>query len=60
MWSQVHCPANYHAIGINHAYGYCQLLKKRCSEVTKNECLASLKNANEIMNKALEKNIKGE
>ena len=34
-WSAKHYPADYHAIGMTHAYGYCLLYQKRCSEVKK-------------------------
>lgn len=37
-WSQVHHPANYHTIGINHAYLHCALADKRCLKVKKSEC----------------------
>lgn len=33
-WAQYYEPANYHAIGFTHAYGYCKKYGKRCSDVT--------------------------
>ena len=32
-WSHPYLPANYHAIGMSHAYHKCELAKKRCIEV---------------------------
>lgn len=29
-WVQPYKPADYHEIGFTHAYGYCELYKKRC------------------------------
>lgn len=33
VWSHSYLPANYHAIGMSHAYHKCELAKKRCLEV---------------------------
>ena len=33
VWSQYYSPADYHAIGINHAYAYCKLYDCRCLSV---------------------------
>ena len=35
VWSQYYQPANYHAIGQSHAYGYCTAYEKRCLSVRK-------------------------
>lgn len=34
-WSTEYTPANYHRIGVTHAYAYCEKHKKRCLEVKK-------------------------
>lgn len=34
-WSHAHYPANYHAIGMSHAYAYCTKHCKRCGDVKK-------------------------
>lgn len=36
-WAQYYEPANYHPIGFTHAYGYCRLHEKRCSQIPKCE-----------------------
>ena len=36
-WTSYFKPKNYHAIGIKHAYAYCDYHKKRVSYVTKCE-----------------------
>lgn len=36
-WSHSYYPNNYHAIGMSHAYGYCQKYSMRCSEIKKCE-----------------------
>ena len=33
VWSSRHQPTNYHAIGMSHAYGYCEKHKTRCLQV---------------------------
>lgn len=33
VWSQYYQPANYHAIGQSHAYGYCTAYDRRCLQV---------------------------
>lgn len=33
VWSSSYKPANYHEIGVSHAYRYCLLNKLRCLEV---------------------------
>lgn len=33
VWSSSYKPANYHAIGVSHAYHYCELNEERCLEV---------------------------
>jgi hypothetical protein len=38
VWTKYYQPVNYHAIGINHAYGYCVKEHKRCLDVTRKEC----------------------
>ena len=35
VWTSYYKPLNYHAIGINHAYGYCTAYEKRCLSVRK-------------------------
>ena len=37
-WSQKYKPANYHAIGISHAYAFCLKYNKRCLKVLKSQC----------------------
>lgn len=37
-YSTYHTPRNYHAIGISHAYYFCELLQKRCLDIKKSEC----------------------
>lgn len=37
-WSQYYEPKNYHAIGFTHKYGYCALMKQRCTEVKTIDC----------------------
>ena len=32
-WSSSYKPANYHKVGVSHAYGYCRLFNMRCSEI---------------------------
>lgn len=34
-WSTYYKPNNYHAIGVSHAYAYCDKYKKRVLEVKK-------------------------
>lgn len=34
-WSLSYQPANYHAIGMSHAYGYCKQYDMRCANVKK-------------------------
>ena len=34
-WSQEYKPKNYHTIGFSHAYAWCNLHRKRVSEVKK-------------------------
>lgn len=34
-WSHTHKCANYHPIGMTHAYAYCLLHDMRCSQVKK-------------------------
>lgn len=34
-WSSSYYPANYHRVGVSHAYGFCINYNKRCSEVKK-------------------------
>lgn len=34
-WSSSYWPANYHRVGVSHAYGFCINYNKRCSEVKK-------------------------
>ena len=33
VWSSSYKPANYHEIGVSHAYRYCTLHKARCLSV---------------------------
>jgi len=33
VWTHYYIPSNYHAIGMNHAYAYCNKLKERCGKV---------------------------
>lgn len=33
VWSSYYKPAGYHAIGVSHAYAYCERHKTRCLEV---------------------------
>lgn len=33
VWSQYYKPNNYHAIGMSHAYAYCEKHRKRVSEI---------------------------
>lgn len=33
VWSSSYKPANYHAVGVAHAYHYCEYHKKRCLEM---------------------------
>lgn len=33
VWTQYYKPIGYHAIGMNHAYAYCEKHGKRVSEV---------------------------
>ena len=33
VWSSSYKPANYHAIGVSHAYHYCEYHKDRCLNV---------------------------
>ena len=40
-WTHRHQSANYHAIGMTHAYGYCEEWGKRCSEVSNADCWTS-------------------
>ena len=35
VWTRYYKPLNYHAIGNNHAYGYCTAYDKRCFNVRK-------------------------
>lgn len=35
VWTDYYKPLSYHAIGINHAYAYCQKHKARVLEVKK-------------------------
>lgn len=37
-WHSVHYPANYHAVGFTHGYGFCGYRNKRCSEMSAKEC----------------------
>ena len=37
VWTQKYKPANYHTIGINHAYGFCIKYNKRCLDIKKCE-----------------------
>lgn len=37
-WSQYYQPANYHAIGMSHAYAYCKFAKERCLKVRCMRC----------------------
>ena len=39
-WTHRHSSANYHDIGMTHAYGYCDIWGKRCSEVSAADCQA--------------------
>ena len=44
VWTAYYQPINYHAIGQNHAYGYCRKTQKRCLEVTRTECAEEQEN----------------
>lgn len=33
VWSSSYKPANYHEVGVSHAYRYCTLKKDRCLNV---------------------------
>lgn len=33
VWSSSYKPANYHEVGVSHAYRYCTLNKARCLKV---------------------------
>lgn len=33
VWSSSYKPANYHRVGVSHAYSYCTLKKDRCLNV---------------------------
>lgn len=33
VWSSSYKPANYHCVGVSHAYHYCEFNKARCLEV---------------------------
>jgi len=37
-WTNSYKPANYHRVGVSHAYGYCRLVNMRCSEVKPYVC----------------------
>lgn len=37
-YSTYHEPRNYHPIGMSHRYAFCELTKRRCSDVKDNEC----------------------
>lgn len=37
VWSQYYKPNGYHAIGMSHAYAYCEKYKQRVLEVKKCE-----------------------
>lgn len=41
-WSSSYKPANYHEIGVSHAYRYCTIFEKRCLEIKEKECLSFL------------------
>ncbi len=32
-WSHSYKPSGYHAIGMSHAYGFCELHNKRCLDI---------------------------
>lgn len=51
-WSHVHESANYHAIGMTHAYMFCAYVGKRCSQVKTQECpYKTGKNGDRVINK---------
>ena len=35
VWSNYHMPRNYHAIGMSHAYAYCEKHRCRCLQIKK-------------------------
>lgn len=35
VWSHYYLPNNYHAIGMSHAYAYCEKYGERCLEIKK-------------------------
>lgn len=37
-YSTYYEPRNYHPIGMSHRYAFCELTKKRCSDVKNSEC----------------------
>ena len=37
VWSSYYKPSNYHAIGVSHAYAYCEKHKSRCLNIKKCE-----------------------
>lgn len=37
-YSTYYEPRNYHPIGMSHRYAFCELTKRRCSDVKDSEC----------------------
>lgn len=42
IWTTRYKPANYHTVGVNHAYGFCEKYNKRCLDV-KNCSMADMR-----------------
>lgn len=38
-WSQYYEPKYYHPIGFSHKYGFCNYMKKRCTDVKLRDCI---------------------
>ena len=50
-WTTTYTPANYHKIGVTHAYAYCMFYEKRCSEVRRCEFNYDLQKESKRKNK---------
>jgi len=43
-YSTYYEPRNYHPIGMSHRYAFCELTKRRCSDVKDSECHDAIAN----------------